>query len=198
MARLKLQHSRQRPPSKRRGKRYTREVPGKSVFLPEKEHLVRMIAMRGADDDEIADTFGVPRETFQAWRKLYPTMNDALEKGRLVADADVVFALYREATGYCYTEEQAVGGKEPTVLEVKKCARPSVDAQKYWLNNRQPENWRSSSTSHVAGGTRKDDAPLGIKVETRDELIDSIVAMLASKPDGLEKPKRATDERAKA
>lgn len=155
-----------------------------------------MIAMRGATDDEIADTFGVNREHFQAWRKLYPGMESALNAGRLRVDADVVVSLYKEATGYC-VEEEVAAGKDGHIVTLKKCIRPSFSAIAYWLNNRQPDQWRSASTTSLTGGTKKGDTPVGIKVETRDELIDSIVAMLASKPDGNTKGKSNDGEKVK-
>lgn len=142
--------------------------------------------MRGATDDEIARTFGVSPGTFGAWRKAYPSFEKALDQGRLSVDADVVVSLYRQTQGYEY-EEEVAAGKEGRVVTLKKYFKPDTRACEYWLNNRQPENWGSRTT--ITGG-RKDGAelPIGVKVETRNELIDSILALIPSKPDGNSKP----------
>jgi hypothetical protein len=195
MARLKLKHSAKVPPklTKREkmlgAKRKNRgELRGGAIFLPDKEHLVRMIAMKGATDDEIADQFGVSREVFQNWRKAYPSFDKALDQGRLSVDGDITYALYKNAVGYHYEEDQSTpkGG----VVRVERFARGETDAQKYWLQNRRPDLW--GTTTRIAGGG-KGESPLGIKTENRSELIDAIVAMIAPKPDGRAKPENSSN-----
>ena len=168
--------------------------PQEGVFLPSHEHLVKMVALQGADDKEIADMFGVPYEHFKAWRKLYPSFNDALNQGRLAVDAEVTYALYRNTQGFEF-EEETTAGKDGHVVRIKKYARPDTSAQKYWLENRRPDLWRSSATVRSTG---KDDghAPDGVKIETRNELIESIVSLIAPKADGKAKPAASPDKRA--
>src|SRR4051812_7969281 len=123
MARLKLQHgSRKRIPAamvrmkskkrssardKARDSAWREQPPQEATFLPSNEHLVKMIAMQGADDAEIAKMFGVPYEHFKAWRKLYPSFNDALNAGRLSVDAEVTYALFKQTQGFEYSEQSA-------------------------------------------------------------------------------------------
>ena len=158
---------------------------GGAIFLPDHEQQVRLVAMKGASDDEIADMFNVSREVFQKWRKAYPSFNDAVMSGRTRADTEVVVSLYKRATGYDY--EETVPTKSGKCVLVKKHAPPDVGAQQYWLNNRQPDNWRSSSTKHIAGRSREDDETLGVKIETRDEMISAILTLIEPKPDGATK-----------
>lgn len=167
--------------------------PQDAVFLPSNEHLVKMIAMQGADDEEIAKMFGVPYEHFRAWRKMYPSFNDALNAGRLSVDAEVTYSLYKNATGFEYEEETATpkGG----VVRLKKFARPNGSDAKYWLENRRPDLWRTVSTSRHTG--KDDESPVGVKVETRNELIDAIVAMIVPKADGKVKPPEKEGDRVK-
>ncbi len=164
-----------------------------AVFLPSNEHLVKMIAMQGADDEEIAAMFGVPYEHFRAWRKLYPSFNEALNAGRLSVDAEVTYALYKQTQGFEYEEQSATpkGG----VVTVKKFARPDTSAQKYWLENRRPDLWRNVATSRVTG--KDDESPVGVKVETRNELIDSIVSLIQPKADGKARPNTPENDRVK-
>lgn len=173
-----------RAKARQRAPAYEERPEQEATFLPSNEHLVKMIAMQGADDEEIAAMFGVPYEHFKAWRKLYPSFNDALNEGRLSVDAEVTYKLYQQTQGFKYTEQTATpkGG----IVEVERYSRPDTSAIKYWLENRRPDLWRSASTTRVTG--KDDDAPVGVKVETRNDIIDAIVSLIAPKADGKAKP----------
>lgn len=164
-------------------KRHTRAA--RATFAPDNLQMVRMIAMRGSTDEELAAICGVSTEVWRAWRKLYPSFNEAIEKGRTRADAEVLVSLYQRATGYDFAEEQAVGGRDPCVLTVRRHAPPSVEAIKFWQTNRQREHWRNRDSIEHSG---EGGGPLGIKVESRSELIDAIMQLVANKPDGETKP----------
>lgn len=188
MARLKLKPRTATPEKTRRGSRVKiKDRRNGSFFLPNHEQQVRMIAMKGATDDEIADVFGVSREAFQKWRRLYPSFEKALDEGRSVIDADVMFKLYQQTQGYHYTE-QVAAGKDAEVVEVERYSKPDTAAIKYWLQCRKPDQW--SDRTVVSGGKGKDgkELPVGVKVETRNEIMDSILAMIKPKPDGESKP----------
>lgn len=152
-------------------------APG-GVFLPDHEQLVKLIAMRGATDDEIEAVYGLGKGTIQRWRKAYPGLNKAIEKGRTSADAKVLHALFKTAIGYKYTEEQAVGGKCPQVLEVKRFFPGQFLAQKHWLASRNREEWPASERIEMTGRNGE-----GIKIESRNEVIDAIMGLVASKAD---------------
>jgi len=64
-------------------------------------------------------------------------------------------------------------------MKVKRYMPGQFLAQKHWLASRKREEWPASEKITVAG-TGKDGA---IKVESRNELIDAILALVASKPD---------------
>lgn len=156
------------------------------VYLPNEEALVRMLALKGATDSEIEGICLLHPGTLGKWRKLYPSLDKQLEEGRAKPDADVLYAMYRNAVGFDYDEEQAVGGKEPCVLSVKRKALPQFAAQRYWMENRQKETWKSRSISEHTG---KDGTPLGMQVEDRNSLIDKIISLITPKPDP--EPKKA-------
>lgn len=174
-----------KPKKPARGDRYRAiplEAPG-GVFLPDKEQLVRMIAMRGASDAEIEAVYGLGSGTIDKWRKHYPNFDKALLEGRTIADGDVLYASYKTAVGYCYEEEQAVGGRDPQVLTVKRHKPGEHAAQKYWMNNRQREHWKTRENVEA-----KNTNLHGLEPLTRNSLIDSIVKLVSSKPDP-EKPR---------
>lgn len=187
MARLKLKHGgRKRVNTKPKMHDRKVRIKDSGIFLPDNTQLVRMIAMKGAADDEIAETFGISPTQFERWRKAYPSMQKALDEGRSRIDADVTVRLYEATQGYKYEEEQATpkGG----VVTIERYSRPDVDAMKYWLNNRRPDLW---SNRNVHTGGRSADGrelPIGVKVETRNEIIEGILQLITPKPDGNTKP----------
>ncbi len=201
MARLKLKHSKYDPPRKRKTRAQKamdawpeeKTVTQEAVFLPTQEHLVKMIVMQGAEDDEIARMFGVDPKLFANWKKTYPSFGKALSEGRLSVDAEVTYALYKNAVGFDFEEEAATpkGG----IVTLKKKRHGETAAQKYWLENRRYDLWKTASTTRVTG--KDDNAPVGIKVETRNELIDAIVGLIAPKVDGKSKPASGNNEQVK-
>jgi hypothetical protein len=148
--------------------------------------------MRGATDEEIELVYGLGPETLKKWRKYYPGLDAAIEHGRTLADAAVLHSMFKGACGYDYIEEQAVGGKSPTVLKVKRHMPGVFLAQKHWLASRKKDEWPGSDRLTVAG-VGKDGA---IKVDGRNEVIDAILAIVASKPDQ-EKEKSRAEEKAR-
>lgn len=180
---------RKRDPQRKRYK----AVPARhvAVFLPDKETLVRRIAAKGATDDEFETMYGLPKGTVLAWRRQFKGFDRALEQGRTQVDGDMLFALYRNGIGYEFQEEQAVGGRNPRVMEVKRYKPGEFSAQKYWLNNRLSADWRSRERLEHTGA---DGGPIGVRTESRNELIDAILGLIAAKPDGKTKPEKATAE----
>lgn len=157
------------------------------VFLPDKEMMVRLIAMKGATDDEIEQIFMCPKGSVGKWRKLYPSFAKALENGRSNVDGDVMYAFYKNCVGYEYTEQQAVGGKHPVVMEVQRYKPADFAAQKFWLQNRM--GYKSVEGREHSG---PNGGPIGMKVENRNQLIDSILSLVHPKPDQEEDRKQDT------
>ena len=158
--------------------RYPKVEETAVVFLPDMLPQVRAVARRGLSDDEIAVQFGVSPHLFQKWKDAYPDFAQAIKDGRSHAVGDVVMALHKRATGYNYTEEALT--RSGSIKKLKRHALPDVPAIKYYLNNRDPLRWRETARVEHTGG------PAGtppVKIETRNELIMSIVKMIPSKPD---------------
>ncbi len=142
--------------------------------------MVRMIAAKGASDEELEDMFMLEPGTIADWRERYPRFEKALLEGRAKPDADVLFGLYRNAVGYEYEEEQAVGGKTVEVVTVKRHARPSVEAQKYWLTQRKQDDWRPVARTEMTGANG---GPIGVKAETKSEFIEELLKLVQPQDD---------------
>lgn len=107
------------------------------------------LALLGLDDQRIADVLcegdvGV----LQHWCKLFHGFAGQIERGRLLADAEVAAALFNRAKGYELDDvrrryiikddgtEKLVGYERRTVH-----VPASVDAIELWLKTRQPVAW---------------------------------------------------------
>lgn len=154
----------------------------KDVYWPDQIDQVRAIAAQGLDDEEMAIFLGIKPELYESWKAYYPTFARAIEEGRTNPDAEVLAALYKNATGYDYETEEVVrtrhGGE---VIAVTKRFPGETNAQKFWLQNRQRTFWNAPSTVQLTG--KKGAAPIDIKQETKLDVINSILNMIRPQPD---------------
>lgn len=100
-------------------------------------------AMSGLTDEQIADNLGIAASTIYEYKKKYPEFSEALKKGKDIADAQVVNALFKTATGFTYYEDIATATGE--VVQAQRYAKPNTTAQIFWLKNRQPDQWRDKT-----------------------------------------------------
>lgn len=100
-------------------------------------------AMSGLTDEQIADNLGIAASTIYEYKKKYPEFSEALKKGKDIADAQVVNALFKTATGFTYYEDIATATGE--VVQAQRYAKPNTTAQIFWLKNRQPDRWRDKT-----------------------------------------------------
>jgi hypothetical protein len=185
-------------PRRRRAAYESRPAAPGGVFLPDHTQLVRLIAARGMTDKDIEMIYGLGSGTIALWRKHYPGLDRAIEEGRTAADAEVLSALYKTATGYHYEEDQAVGGQNPEIMRVQKWKAGEFAAQKHWLGNRirRPDStpeWPRSDQIEM-GGIR---GGVGITVESRNDLITSILSLITPKDDNERKRRNSEESGAK-
>lgn len=120
------------------------------------EQAAKLCAL-GATDDEMADFFGVHRATLYRWKLEHPEFCDAIKSAKDIADERVERSLYQKATGYNYTEEQAIKVKkaqheeEVEVVEVTKHSPADTTAAIFWLKNRRKEEWRDKHDLEHSG-----------------------------------------------
>lgn len=132
-----------------------RPVGRPTKFKPEFVKLGFKLALLGATDDAMAEAFDVATSTLALWKRTEPAFSDALKRGKADADADVVRALYRRATGFRRRTEKifCTKGGEIVRAEAIEYFPPDVTACIYWLKNRQPEKWREANRAgDEAGG----------------------------------------------
>ncbi len=106
-------------------------------------------AREGLTDKQIAkDKIGICENTFIAWKRNYPAIDEALKKGKAPVDTKVENMLLKRALGYEYEEttteiiEQPDGSKRKHIKKTMKQVLPDTTAQIFWLKNRRPDLWR--------------------------------------------------------
>ena len=154
--------------------------------MPDFPDVVRAIAMQGVTDDEHAFSFGLNPSIIRGWRKLYPDFDEAVKEGRTVADLQVIEALHKKAIGHTYDTDVVIKhGNDYSIETIAKHEPPETNAIKYWLSNRDPDRWNRTAL-HIqhTGKKGEPDIGLGVKQETKMELMSSILSLIQPKPDG--------------
>ncbi len=114
--------------------------------------IVRKMAKAGMTELEIADSLDVAPITFKQWQSKYPRLLNALELGRKQSIKRVTRALYHRSVGYSYDAERVFNDKGNIVKTVQReHVAPDVNAIKFYLSNKDPENWQDRSNLDVSG-----------------------------------------------
>lgn len=101
-------------------------------------------ARDGLTDEQIAHNMGIGYSTLTTWKTKYQAIQEALKKGKAVADYIIENALYKSACGYDVEEweERLTAAGTKVKCYKKRHIPPSNTAQIFWLKNRKPEQWR--------------------------------------------------------
>lgn len=110
------------------------------------------LALLGLTDAQMCIALGISESTIVYWKQQYPEFAEALRNGKQEADANVVAALYHRAIGYSHKALHiAVHKGEVITEEYTKHYPPEVEAIKFWLKNRQRENWSDTQKVEHTG-----------------------------------------------
>jgi hypothetical protein len=124
-----------------------------SLFQSGYRELVYKFALMGASDAELAYLLEISTNTFMVWCKSKPGFLDAVRSGREVANANVVRALYKRATGYNHPAVKIFYNKDTgEVVKVPFTQHypPETRAIEYWLFNRASDHWQRPNTVAAA------------------------------------------------
>jgi len=115
------------------------------------EKVERLVAL-GATDWEISDFLGITKQTLLDWCVKHPEMKKALafqEGSEWVRDR-AIRSLFAKAVGYSYgTEKVFCQDGKVTRVPVVEHVPPETTALTYFLNNRDPDRWKSRQDSNV-------------------------------------------------
>lgn len=96
-------------------------------YRPEHCEALGKIIEYGATDPQIAALFGVTVRTIRNWMDEYPEFFQAVTLAKMRADGTVERGLYNRAKS------------------------GDVIAAKFWLTNRQRDNWKEKTTNELTG-----------------------------------------------
>ena len=137
-------------------------------------------ARDGLIEEQIAHNMGITRQTLSAWKNRYPSILDALKRGKEVVDRQVENALLKRALGYEYEEVKQIIEKDDMGRDRKKVEKtlkqiaPDTTAQIFWLKNRKPEKWRNQNETVLSGEVKTNANPFdGIETEVLEKLAEN-------------------------
>ena len=124
----------------------------------ETDNLIYKLCLLGLKDKEMSDILDISENTFNQWKKEYPTVSKSITKGKYFADINVAQSMYKRAVGY---EQKTVkvfyDSKNEKVIEHELLEHypPDVTAQKKWLSARQRHIWADRVETDITSGGEK-------------------------------------------
>jgi len=114
--------------------------------VPSLKQIERMAA-KGFTNMDFAEVLGVSHSTIDAWLAERPDFSGAIKRGRDIADRKVEKSLYQRALGFKHKAVKIFQYEGvPVLQEYMEQYPPDTMAAMYWLNNRQPKDWRHKQT----------------------------------------------------
>lgn len=123
-------------------------------------------ARDGLTMEQIAYNMNINKTTLYKWQKKSDNLTNALKVSRDSADRQVENALFKNAIGFHYTEEQLTDDGE--VVEVQKYSKPNTTAQIFWLKNRKPDEWREKQNIEHNGNVN---SKIDLSTLSQDDLV---------------------------
>lgn len=120
--------------------------PGRtSDYDPSMNDQARKLALLGLTNEEMAEFFGVHVSTFYRWQADNSAFREAVNDGKVIADANVADSLYKRATGEHVQLEKVVKNTqtgEHSVIKYMTFIPGDAGAALNWLKNRRRGNWQ--------------------------------------------------------
>lgn len=143
--------------------------------------LVKALAIQGKTVEEIAEEMEISSFTIYKWAREHEEFSLFLKEGRDSITDRVESALIRSALGYDQEVEKPMVvssgngmGSEVEIVRYTEKVAPNVTAQKMYLINRRPEQWREKSDVNLSGAvetvTMTHEERMKLKKELEDKL----------------------------
>ena len=157
------------------------------------QNVVRNLASAGLPNEEIANLIGVRLATLERRIRSMPEIEEALITGRSHATQVIVAEMFKAAVGgHVYQEISETinsSGKKSTKVVTKETL-PDSTLMMYWLNNNDPENWKTHrQLSMEAKGSSNDG-----KIAESDKIARLSREVFDSHPIGIEGEHRISEE----
>lgn len=134
------------------------------------------LSLKGATDEEMAQAFGISRKTLYTWRQKHESFNEAIERGKNVADSKVERSLYERAIGFETTDTEKTIDMDkdgnPKPVRIKNTTRkivPDTMAIMYWLNNRKRGQWSQRQEVALSAADDSEDVVIYLPAIDKDD-----------------------------
>ena len=124
---------------------------GRPTKLTDKiKPIIELLARKGFTDKEISKVIGITDRTLDNWKRADKDFFRSLKDGKNIALKDVKRSLYERAVGYSHPDIH-ISTYQGKVKEtpITKHYPPDVEAAKFILVNRDPENWSNKQTVDI-------------------------------------------------
>jgi hypothetical protein len=119
----------------------------KSHVEPHLEEITKMCEYM--TEKQIAETLDVSYSCFREYKKKYPALNSAIQKGRQTLVFQLRSKLIQKAKGFHYAEKKTIKKYDPEFdqlmviqeEEYERYSAPDVAALNLALKNYDPDNW---------------------------------------------------------
>jgi prepilin-type processing-associated H-X9-DG protein len=126
--------------------------------IPDKLEAIRGWALSGMTDKEMYTMLEISHETFYRWKREHHEFNEALKKGKDIANGELVNSAFKQATGYYVevTEPMKVKrGQDYEAIEMvtyQKFIPANNTMNIFMLKNRMPEVYKDKQHTEHSGG----------------------------------------------
>lgn len=109
-------------------------------------------AKEGWTEKEIAEELKISYSGFRNYKKQHLELVGILTENKKIADSAAKGALFQKVIGQSYIKEIRERDENGRLVIVKKetvVIPPDTQAAKFWLANRDPENWKNRETKDI-------------------------------------------------
>ncbi len=135
-------------------------------FNKEVRRQIKILALKGFTDAEMASVVGVTETTINNWKIAHPKFFESLKDWKAQADYEVERSLYERATGFVVKKDINVDGE---VITLENQLPPDPTSMIFWLKNRKKDEWADRQ---------------GVELTNLDTLADKLIAANKRAKDG--------------
>jgi hypothetical protein len=120
--------------------------------------IVKSLLAKGYVESQIQEIIHISVATFNSWKKKYPEFVKALKEGKQGPIDRTVNTLEKVANGFKETVKKAIVvsdgaqiGSHIEMVDIEEYIPPQVSAIRYYLNNRDKDNWSDKQNIEING-----------------------------------------------